>query len=139
MTARHWCAWGTSRRRMTASIAGACSSAWPGWVRDWSGAWRAGWRPRESSASNRNRPASPKSGTGDGGLGIIGKDQLDWLDKDVAGLKDSTAIVVFAHVPLWAVYEKWGWGTRDAEQALKTLKRFGSLTVLNGHIHQVMQ
>jgi 3',5'-cyclic-AMP phosphodiesterase len=80
-----------------------------------------------------------KSGSGDGGLGVIGKDQLEWLEKDVAGLKDSVPVVVFAHVPLWAVYEKWGWGTKDAEQALKTLKRFGSLTVLNGHIHQVMR
>jgi 3',5'-cyclic-AMP phosphodiesterase len=83
--------------------------------------------------------ANAKSGSGDGGLGVIGQDQLDWLEKDVAGLKDSTPVVVFAHVPLWMVYEKWGWGTRDAELALKTLKRFGSLTVLNGHIHQVMQ
>ena len=83
--------------------------------------------------------ANAKSGSGDGGLGVIGKDQLEWLEKDVAGLKDSTPIVVFAHVPLWTVYEKWGWGTRDAEQALKMLKRFGSVTVLNGHIHQVMQ
>lgn len=83
--------------------------------------------------------ASAKSGSGDGGLGVIGKEQLEWLEKDTAGLKDSVPVVVFAHVPLWAVYEKWGWGTRDAEQALKTLKRFGSLTILNGHIHQVLQ
>jgi 3',5'-cyclic AMP phosphodiesterase CpdA len=83
--------------------------------------------------------ASAKTGSGDGGLGVIGRDQLEWLSKDVAGLADSTPIVVFAHVPLWTVYAKWGWGTRDAEQALKTLKRFGSLTVLNGHIHQVLQ
>jgi 3',5'-cyclic-AMP phosphodiesterase len=83
--------------------------------------------------------ANAKSGSGDGGLGVIGQDQLEWLEKDVAGLKDSTPVVVFAHVPLWMVHEKWGWGTRDAELALKTLKRFGSLTVLNGHIHQVMQ
>jgi 3',5'-cyclic-AMP phosphodiesterase len=83
--------------------------------------------------------ANAKSGSGDGGLGVIGKDQLEWLEKDVAGLADSVPVVVFAHVPLWAVYEKWGWGTKDAEQALKTLKRFGSLTVLNGHIHQVMR
>ena len=62
--------------------------------------------------------ANAKSGSGDGGLGVIGHDQLEWLEKDVAGLKDSAPIVVFAHVPLWAVYEKWGWGTRDAEQAL---------------------
>ncbi len=83
--------------------------------------------------------ATAKSGSGDGGLGVIGKDQLAWLAKDVAGLKDSVPVVVFAHVPLWTVYEKWGWGTKDAEQALTTLKRFGSLTVLNGHIHQVLQ
>jgi hypothetical protein len=74
-----------------------------------------------------------------GGLGVIGKEQLMWLQKDVAGLKDSTPIVVFAHVPLWAVYEKWGWGTQDSEQALKILKRFASITVLNGHIHQVLR
>lgn len=83
--------------------------------------------------------ANAKSGSGDGGLGVIGEEQLTWLKKDVAGLKDSTPIVVFAHVPLWAVYEKWGWGTRDSEQALMILKRFGSLTVLNGHIHQILQ
>jgi 3',5'-cyclic AMP phosphodiesterase CpdA len=73
-----------------------------------------------------------------GGLGVLGKDQIDWLKKDVASLGDSTPIVVFAHVPLWTVYEKWGWGTEDSEQALKLLKRFGSVTVLNGHIHQAM-
>jgi 3',5'-cyclic AMP phosphodiesterase CpdA len=74
-----------------------------------------------------------------GGLGMLGKAQLEWLKKDVAGLAASTAIVVFAHVPLWTVYEKWGWGTEDAEQALTLLRRFGSVTVLNGHIHQAMQ
>jgi 3',5'-cyclic AMP phosphodiesterase CpdA len=74
-----------------------------------------------------------------GGLGVLGKEQLEWLKKDVAGLADSTAIVVYAHVPLWTVYEKWGWGTSDAADALGLLKRFGSVTVLNGHIHQVMQ
>jgi 3',5'-cyclic-AMP phosphodiesterase len=57
----------------------------------------------------------------------------------VAGLGSSTPIVVFAHVPLWAVYPKWGWVTADAGQALGYLKRFGSVTVLNGHIHQIMQ
>ncbi len=74
-----------------------------------------------------------------GGLGVLGQDQLDWLKKDVSGLGASTPIVVYAHVPLWTVYEKWGWGTSDAEQALALLKRFGSVTVLNGHIHQVLQ
>jgi Icc protein len=83
--------------------------------------------------------ANARSGSGDGGLGVIGVDQLRWLERDVAGLKDSTPIVVFAHVPLWTAYERWGWGTRDAEPALRTLRRFGSLTVLNGHIHQVLR
>ena len=83
--------------------------------------------------------ANAKSGSGDGGLGVIGTEQLAWLKKDLAGLAASTPVVVFAHVPLWAVYEKWGWGTRDSEQALDLLKRFGSVTVLNGHIHQVLQ
>ncbi len=74
-----------------------------------------------------------------GGLGYLGHDQLEWLEDNVADLSDSTPIVVFAHVPLWTVYPDWGWGTDDAGQALSYLKRFGSVTVLNGHIHQVQQ
>jgi 3',5'-cyclic AMP phosphodiesterase CpdA len=74
-----------------------------------------------------------------GGLGNLGTEQLEWLEKDVSGLKSSTPIVVFAHIPLWAVYPQWGWGTDDSEQALSYLRRFGSVTVLNGHIHQTMQ
>jgi 3',5'-cyclic AMP phosphodiesterase CpdA len=74
-----------------------------------------------------------------GGLGILGPDQLAWLADDVKGLSASTPIVVFAHIPLWTIYKDWGWGTDDAEQALSMLKRFGSVTVLNGHIHQLMQ
>ena len=74
-----------------------------------------------------------------GGLGSLGDDQLQWLAKDTAGLSASTPIVVFAHMPLWALYPEWGWGTDDATQAFATLKRFGSVTVLNGHIHQVVQ
>jgi 3',5'-cyclic-AMP phosphodiesterase len=73
------------------------------------------------------------------GLGDLGNAQLEWLEKDVKGLPSSTPIVVFAHVPLWIVYQDWGWGTKDGGQALSYLKRFGSVTVLNGHIHQVMQ
>jgi len=83
--------------------------------------------------------ANAKSGSPSEGLGQMGNEQLEWLRRDVAGLADSTPVVLFGHVPLWMVYEKWGWGTRDAERALALLKRFGSLTVLNGHIHQVMQ
>jgi 3',5'-cyclic-AMP phosphodiesterase len=75
----------------------------------------------------------------DSGLGILGEDQLRWLQADLAGLTDSTPIVIFGHVPLWAVYPKWGWGTQDSAQALSYLKRFGSVTVLNGHIHQIAQ
>jgi 3',5'-cyclic AMP phosphodiesterase CpdA len=74
-----------------------------------------------------------------GGLGTLGHEQLDWLKKDVASLGDSTPIVAYAHVPLWTVHAKWGWGTEDAEQALGHLKRFGSVTVLNGHIHKTMK
>jgi Icc protein len=73
------------------------------------------------------------------GMGHLGDDQLAWLKKDVDRLGSSTPVVLFAHIPLWAVYPDWGWSTSDSEQALSLLKRFGSLTVLNGHIHQVMQ
>jgi 3',5'-cyclic-AMP phosphodiesterase len=74
-----------------------------------------------------------------GGLGSLGSEQLEWLERDVKNLKSSTPIVVFAHVPLWTVYPDWGWATEDGERALSYLKRFGSVTVLNGHIHQTMQ
>jgi 3',5'-cyclic AMP phosphodiesterase CpdA len=74
-----------------------------------------------------------------GGLGTLGHDQLEWLEEDVKHLKPSTPIVVFAHIPLWTVYPDWGWGTEDSAQALAYLKKFGSVTVLNGHIHQTMQ
>jgi Icc protein len=77
--------------------------------------------------------------TREGGLGVLGTEQLDWLKKDLASLAASTPIVVFAHIPLWAVYPQWGWGTDDAEQALGFLRRFGSVSVLNGHIHQVVK
>jgi 3',5'-cyclic-AMP phosphodiesterase len=74
-----------------------------------------------------------------GGLGSLGDEQLKWLKDDVSHLKPSTPIVVFAHIPLWTVYPDWGWGTDDSTQALSYLKKFGSVTVLNGHIHQIMQ
>jgi Icc protein len=74
-----------------------------------------------------------------GGLGTLGHDQLEWLEDDVKHLKSSTPIIVFAHIPLWAAYPEWGWGTDDSAQALAYLKKFGSVSVLNGHIHQVMQ
>jgi Icc protein len=74
-----------------------------------------------------------------GGLGTLGNEQLEWLEKDVKRLTSSTPIVVFAHIPLWSVYPEWGWGTDDSARALSYLKRFGSVSVLNGHIHQVMQ
>lgn len=74
-----------------------------------------------------------------GGLGALGAEQLDWLKKDLQPLASSTPIVLFAHIPLWTIYPEWGWGTDDSAQALALLKRFGSVTVLNGHIHQTMQ
>ena len=74
-----------------------------------------------------------------GGLGRLGGDQLAWLADDLKDKSASTPIVVFAHIPLWTVYADWGWGTDDGLQALNLLKRFGSVTVLNGHIHQIVQ
>jgi 3',5'-cyclic AMP phosphodiesterase CpdA len=73
------------------------------------------------------------------GMGKLGGEQLAWLKDDLSGRTDSTPIVVFAHIPLWTVYQDWGWGTSDSEEALSYVKRFGSVTVLNGHIHQTMQ
>lgn len=74
-----------------------------------------------------------------GGLGSLGTDQLAWLKDDLSAKSASTPVVVFAHIPLWSVYPQWGWGTDDSEQALALLRRFGSVAVLNGHIHQTMQ
>jgi predicted phosphodiesterase len=74
-----------------------------------------------------------------GSLASLGDAQIAWLKKDLANVSSSTPVVVFAHIPLWTVYEPWGWGTSDAQQAMSLLRRFGSVTVLNGHIHQVMQ
>jgi 3',5'-cyclic AMP phosphodiesterase CpdA len=73
------------------------------------------------------------------GLGALGDDQLAWLEQDLKGRSASTPIVVFAHMPMWTIYEPWGWGTGDADQAMSYLRRFGSVTVLNGHIHQIVQ
>jgi len=72
-------------------------------------------------------------------LGALGGEQIAWLKQDLAGLSNSTPVVVFAHVPLWAVYPAWGWVTEDSQQAMALLTRFGSVTVLNGHIHQALQ
>jgi 3',5'-cyclic AMP phosphodiesterase CpdA len=74
-----------------------------------------------------------------GGLGALGADQIAWLERDLAGHSASTPVVVFAHMPLWTIYAPWGWGTGDADQAMALLRRFGSVTVLNGHIHQIVQ
>lgn len=74
-----------------------------------------------------------------GGMGKLGGDQLKWLRDDLAGRSSSMPLVVFAHIPLWTVYADWGWGTDDAAEALKLLARFGSVTILNGHIHQIAQ
>ena len=76
---------------------------------------------------------------GDHGLGTLGAGQLQWLKDDLAGLPASTPIVLMSHFPLWALYPEWGWGTQDAAEAMKLLSRFGSVTSLNGHIHQIQQ
>jgi 3',5'-cyclic AMP phosphodiesterase CpdA len=74
-----------------------------------------------------------------GGLGTLGEQQLAWVEADLKGRSASTPVVVFAHMPLWTIYEPWGWGTGDAGALMAQLKRFGSVTVLNGHIHQIVQ
>jgi 3',5'-cyclic AMP phosphodiesterase CpdA len=72
-------------------------------------------------------------------LGALGDDQLAWLKDDLASRSASQPVVVFAHMPLWTIYEPWGWGTGEGEQIAALLRRFGSVTVLNGHIHQIVQ
>lgn len=74
-----------------------------------------------------------------GGFGGLGPEQIAWIRDDVAHLRSSTPIVVFAHMPMWSLYPQWGWGTQDADAALEPLRRFGSVTVLNGHVHQIQQ
>ena len=74
-----------------------------------------------------------------GGLGTLGEEQLAWVQADLKGRTSSTPVVVFAHMPLWTIYEPWGWGTGDAGALMEQLRRFGSVTVLNGHIHQIVQ
>jgi 3',5'-cyclic-AMP phosphodiesterase len=71
-------------------------------------------------------------------MGLLGSDQLAWLGKDLAGLAPATPIVVFTHVPLYALYPQWGWTTEDGTAALALLARFERVTVLNGHIHQIV-
>jgi len=100
--------------------------------------WGGGWRSFDAHGAHfvgLVNVLSFKSG----GVGKLGDEQLEWLEKDLRGVSASTPIVVFAHIPLWALYPEWGWTTDDAQRALAYLKRFGSVTVLNGHIHQVMQ
>lgn len=76
---------------------------------------------------------------GDKGMGTLGSDQLAWLKDDLKGRSSSTPVVVYSHFPMWALYEDWGWGTQDSLEAMKLLKRFGSVTALNGHVHQIQQ
>jgi len=74
-----------------------------------------------------------------GTMASLGDEQIGWMKNDLASVTDSTPIVVLAHIPLWTIWEPWGWGTADSAEAVALLRRFGSVTVLNGHIHQVLQ
>lgn len=74
-----------------------------------------------------------------GQLTALGEEQLAWLKRDLSGVSYSTPIVVLAHIPMWTIYADWGWGTADADQAMALLRPYGSVTVLNGHVHQVLQ
>jgi 3',5'-cyclic AMP phosphodiesterase CpdA len=72
-------------------------------------------------------------------MGVLGDEQLAWLQRDLSGVTASTPVVAFAHVPLYALYPQWGWTTADGAKALALLARFDAVTVLNGHIHQVIE
>jgi len=74
-----------------------------------------------------------------GGSGRLGPEQLEWLEKDLKGRSASQPLVILSHIPLWNAYAPWGWGTDDWPQAMEYVKRFGSVTALNGHIHQILQ
>jgi len=87
--------------------------------------------------SNVQASEAESQATGNG-LGLLGAEQLAWIKKDLAAVSSDTPIVIFGHVPLLAVYPKWGWATADSTQVLAELKRFGSVTALNGHIHQII-
>jgi 3',5'-cyclic AMP phosphodiesterase CpdA len=73
-----------------------------------------------------------------GGLASLGAEQMAWLKSDLSGRPASQPIVLFAHMPMWSIYEPWGWGSSDSDQVLALVRRFGSVTVLNGHIHQIV-
>jgi 3',5'-cyclic AMP phosphodiesterase CpdA len=102
------------------------------------GTWGGGWRSFDSHGAHFVGLVNVLSFK-TGGVGTLGAEQLDWLAKDLASVSASTPLVVFTHIPLWALYPEWGWTTDDSAQALALMKRFGSVTVLNGHIHQVLQ
>lgn len=72
-------------------------------------------------------------------LAALGDEQLAWLKKDLSSVSHSTPVIVLAHIPLWTIWEPWGWGTADSAEAIALLRPYGSVTVLNGHIHQVLQ
>ncbi len=74
-----------------------------------------------------------------GGLGALGDEQMKWLANDLKARPSSQPVVLFAHMPLWSIYAPWGWGTAESDQILQLVRRFGSVTILNGHIHQVVQ
>lgn len=76
---------------------------------------------------------------GDKGMGTLGREQIAWLARDLAGRSASTPIVILSHFPLWGLYPDWGWGTEDGPAALALLARFGSVTALNGHVHQIQR
>ena len=73
-----------------------------------------------------------------GGLASLGADQLAWLKDDLSSRSASQPLVLFAHMPMWSIYEPWGWGSSDSDQVMALVSRFGSVTVLNGHIHQIV-
>jgi 3',5'-cyclic AMP phosphodiesterase CpdA len=72
-------------------------------------------------------------------LGHLGNDQLDFVRRDIAGVSSETPVILFSHIPLFAMYPTWGWSTDDATKLLAMFRRFGSVTCLNGHVHQLFK
>ncbi|PJM91549.1 metallophosphoesterase family protein [Streptomyces sp. CB01373] len=70
-------------------------------------------------------------------LGHLGEEQIEFVRRDLRGLSSDTPIVVFSHIPLFAMYPRWGWSTDDALRVIALLRRFSSVTCLNGHVHQL--
>lgn len=68
----------------------------------------------------------------------VGARQREWLQKDLAGYGADTPILVFSHSPLYYYYKPSNFWTEDADQVQAILRRFDSVAVIHGHMHQML-